>query len=208
MNAGFVGASRVEYELDPEDETITEVVQDVIDTASETAVLGIPTAGSILYEALGPRAKLFASLASEAYDRAVTSAGDRYRKAMRNVATMVHPDELPHQPAAKNAAVEAYDEALDAAEDLYSNWLNQASSAQQQYDGISQEAQEIYQAAVDAASTAVYGTSQPAVESLISVASEQYQQALRAAEETYDIWYNYASKVVSRKLINTLLRCR
>lgn len=225
VNAGFVGASRVEYDLDPEDEADAGVVQGVIDDASravsEALIEGSKyasiaseklesaaiTAGSSIYGALNPRAKLFASLASEAYELAIRSAKDEYRKAIKSVATMIHPEDLPNKASAKSAAVEAYDEALDAAEDEYSSFLNQISSAQQQYDDMLQEAKEIYQSAVDVASAAIYGTPQPAIESLVSVANEQYQQALRAAEKTYDIWYSFASQAVARKSIDTQLQC-
>lgn len=261
MNAGFVGASRVEYEEDPEDEAAAEIVHSIIDAVSEkfvdvshaaskalaeatiagekyasiasekleSAASGVLhetlqpageslvsvaadgysaaiTAGSSIYGALNPRAKLFASLASEAYARAVTSANNEYRRAMKSVETMIYPEDLPNKASARSAAVEAYDEALDTAEDEYTGLLNQASSAQQQYDAALQEAKEIYQSAVDAASAAIHGTSQPAVESLVSFANEQYQQALRAAEKTYDVWYNFASQVVIRKSIDCLLQ--
>lgn len=253
VNAGFVGASRVEYEEDPEDETAAEIVIDaagekfvdasravsnaladatiagekyisiaseklgsaassvlyenlqpagdsLVSVAADGYAAAITTGGSV-YEAINSKAKSFAFLASEAYDLAVTSANDGYRKAMRSVATMVTPEDLPNRDSAKSAAVEAYDQALNAAEDGYSGWLNQASSVQQQYDEVLREAGEIYQSAVDAASAAVYGTSQPAVESLVSVANEQYHQALRAAESTYDIWYSFASQAIARKLM-------
>lgn len=250
VNAGFVGASRVEYEEDFEDETAAEIG---IDAAGEkfvdalsNALTGATIAGekyasiaseklesaasSVLYENLQPageslvsvaadgyaaavtagssvhgalnsKVKSFALLASEVYDLAVTSANDGYRKAMRSVATMVTPEELPNRDSAKSSAVEAYDQALDTAENEYSGWLNQALSAQQQYDAVLREANEIYQSAVDAASAAIYGTSQPAVESLVSIANEQYHQAVREAESTYDIWYSFASQAIARKLM-------
>lgn len=224
MNAGFVGASRVEYDLDLEDETDTGVVQGVIDDASRAVSEALAEGGKYasiaseklesaaitagIYGALSPRAKLFTSLASEAYELAIASAKDEYRKAIRSVATMIHLEDLPNKAAAKSAAVEAYDEALDAAEDEYSGFLNQISSAQQQYDDMLQDAKEIYQSAVDVAGAAIYGTSPSAIENWISVANEEYQQALRAAEKTYDLWYSFASQAIARKSINTQLRCR
>lgn len=206
MNAGFVGASRVEYELDPEDETEPEAVESGIDAAGENLESAAITAGSSIYGALNPRAKLFASLASESYDRAVTSAKYEYRKAMRSVATMIHPEDLPNKASAKSAAVEAYDEALYAAEDEYSSFLNQVSSAQQQYDDTLREAKEIHQSAVAAASVMVYGKLQLAVDIMVSIADEQHQQALREAEKTYDAWYSFASQAVARKSIDSQLR--
>lgn len=253
VNAGFVGASRVEYEEDPEDETAAEIIIDaagekfvdasraVSNALTEATIVGEKyasiaseklesaassvlyenlqpageslvsvatdgyaaaiTAGSSVYGAINSKATSFAFLASEVYDNAVTSANDGYRKAMSSVATMVTPEELPNRDTAHSAAIEAYDQALDTAEDEYAGWLNQASSAQQRYDAVLLEAKEVYQSAVDAASAAIYETSQPAVESLISIAGDKYHQALRAAESTYDIWYSFASQAIARKLM-------
>lgn len=167
--------------------------------ATDRYSAAVAAASSIIYGAPTPRVEIFASQANEAYQRSIIAAKDQYRKAMRNVATMVYPEDLPHKDSVKAAAIEKYNGALAAAEENYSSLLKQASSVQSQYDRVMQQAQASYQAVVDAASTAIYGTPQPTVESVISVAKEKYQQALKEAGKTYDSWYSVASTAVSRK---------
>jgi hypothetical protein len=262
--AGYVGASRVEYEYDPEEEeTLGEKVNDIIDavndklvdasravsealvgatttqavgekyssiasekydsalSAASSALYGTPqpagesivsiatdkysaavaAASSVIYGTPTPMIELFASQAQAAYERSQTVAKDEYRKAMRKVATMVYPEDLPHKDSAASAASaakEAYNEALTAAEAQYSSLLKEASKVHSRYDSVASEARASYDSALSAASTAIYGTPQPASESILSVAKEKYHQALNEAQITYDSWYSVASTAVLR----------
>lgn len=263
--AGYVGASRVEYEYDPEEEeTLSEKVSDIIDavndklvdasravsealvgatttqvvgekyssiasekydsalSAASSALYGTPqpagesivsiatdkysaavaAASSVIYGTPTPRIELFASQAQAAYERSQTVAKDEYRKAMRKVATMVYPEDFPHKDSAASAAKEAYNEALTAAEAQYSSLLKEASKVHSRYDSVASEARASYDSALSAASTAIYGTPQPASESILSVAKEKYQQALNEAQITYDSWYSVASTAVLRMFIS------
>ncbi|KAH8153162.1 uncharacterized protein LAJ45_02749 [Morchella importuna] len=257
--AGYVGASRVEYEYDPEEEeTLGEKVSGIIDavngklvdasravsealagatttqavgekyssiasekydsalSAASGALYGTPqpagesivsiatdrysaavaAASSVIYGTPTPRIELFASQAQAAYERSQTVAKDEYRKAMRKAATMVYPEDLPHKDSAASAAKEAYNEALTSAEAQYSSLLKEASKVHSRYDSVASEARASYDSALSAASTAIYGTPQPASESILSVAKEKYQQALNEAQITYDSWYSVASTAV------------
>jgi hypothetical protein len=196
VEAGFVAAAEpIVYEEDA-------LVDDLKSRFAEASMLSIATdkysaavaaASSIIYGTPTPTHEVLLSQAKEAYAQATAAAFDALRSAKRLAVTKVQPEEQPAKESLYSVASENYSSALSAAASSYSSVVSAGGEVRKNYESAVADARSILDEAASKASTMVYGTPQPAAESVLSVAHERYEQAVAEAQKTYDSWFNAAS---------------
>ncbi|KAI5779818.1 hypothetical protein EDC01DRAFT_297775 [Geopyxis carbonaria] len=173
--------------------TPTPAAEQMVSIATDKYSAAIAAASTILYGRPTPTHQLLLSKAEAAYASVTSAAEDKYRSAKRLAVTKVNDEDKPIKESMYSAAKEQYNSAISAADASYTSFVEAAGMAYMSLDEAVASADMMWNDALEAASTKVYGTPQPASESLASVASEKYSSAKAEAQKVYDSWYASAS---------------
>lgn len=172
--------------------TPTPVTEALASIATDKYSAAVAAASRVLYGTPTPTHELLLQQLKDVYAQATAAAQDAY-SASNFGATKV---EKPVSESIISAASEKYASALSVADVAYASILSAGSDARRGYDATVADAQRVLNEAASAASIKIYGTPQPASESIMSVAREKYYSASQEAQKNYDSWYTVASEQI------------
>jgi hypothetical protein len=173
--------------------TPTPVTEQMFSIATDKYSAAVAAASSIIHGTPTPTHEVLMSQAKEAYAQATAAALDSFRSAKRLAVTKVQPEEQAAKESLYSVASENYKSGLSAAAASYSSVISAGSEMRKSYESAVADARSRFDEAAAKASTMIYGTPQPAAESVLSVAHEQYQHAMADAKKSYDSWFQAAS---------------
>ncbi|TGZ77111.1 hypothetical protein EX30DRAFT_398787 [Ascodesmis nigricans] len=165
--------------------------EQMMSIATDKYSAAVAAASSILYGTPTPTYEAMMSKASDIFAQAQSSAASARDEAYR-LATGEKKDKSV-QESLVSAAKSNYESAVSVAEASYSSLLAGGEAAKATYESALADANRQLESAKSAASIKVYGTPQPATESLLSVANEKYSSALSSAQASYNDWASEAS---------------
>jgi hypothetical protein len=176
--------------------TPTPVAEQMVSIATDKYSAAVAAASSVIYGEPTPVHELYLQKVKQAYIQAIEAAEDSLKSANRLVAAKSVENDKSVRESMYSVALGQYSAAIAAAAASSSSVSIRATKAMKSYDSVVADAERKWQDVLSAASTKVYGTPQPASESVMSAAQERYSQALAEAEKTYDSWFSAASAQV------------
>ncbi|KAA8911475.1 hypothetical protein FN846DRAFT_887788 [Sphaerosporella brunnea] len=169
--------------------TPTPVSDQMFSIATDKFSAAVATASSIIYGAPTPTREVLMSQAKDAYAQATLAAFDNLRAAK----ALVQSSEQPVTDSLYSIASEQYASATSVAEDSYSSLLSQGAAMKSSYGSAVSSAKSALDDAASKASEMVYGTPQPASESILSVARENHDHAIKETQKTSNECFYAAS---------------